>query len=285
MKKPQILLFALLLVGCKTDTGGGASDGYDISGRIEAKAIRALFDGVDADEMGDDIFGVIINDNSFPFNAISSGYCRPASIVAWFRFAFGEERIMTNYVLFPRQEDFEAPLNTDWPDKRLAGALAKIVSDGGVAGVKDVRRLRIFTPEALQNGTLLNSMFQKEKISHFTIHGSDCYYWGFKTKSKKFIAWHNDYSSEFFAPIRDEVLAYIIDAILVHETPEEWKIKYIISWNRYMHNTLRYPSVYENIEPRICNYVEHGKRADRREQVTKKMGKPPFLIEAENDGL
>jgi hypothetical protein len=246
MKTLSILLSLSLLLACETNLGEKLGEGArDILDRLEARAIRAMFDGVEPSELGDEVFFVIIG--------CSDGYlrpivCRPADAVAWFKLAHDKERVRLDYVSFPRQEEYGGPCDDDRPRKRLAETLTKIVKDRGVADIQNVKHFRMFTPETLKNNAMLDYMLRAEQSRRVTLHGSN-YFWGFKTKEKEMIAYSNYYSDEFLALVEKGVLEYVMDAVFHYDTPDEWKIKYISEWKSWA-----YPHEYEVWDDRICYY-------------------------------
>lgn len=275
LKTMSILLVASLLAGCRTTLGGGSDKDRSASDRLEAQAIGALFDSVEPGELDNESFGAMIVDTPGYYKNLvpMESFERPAAIVTWFKFARDQEVIRLNYLSFPRREEYDGPFNDDWPHKRLTETLMKIVSDGGIRDIPDIKQLRIFTPKALQDDGVLNGMFKDKKAYHVRMDGySPSYYWGFKTKSKEVIAYNFNYSGDFLTRIEEEILAYIMDAILCYDTPEDWKLQYIISWN----NDVHYPPGIEECESVICNYNARGKKIERMKRVAEKMGRKHF---------
>ena len=186
--------------------------------------IKILFDSVRASELKNEKFGVIIHFEGIIFTHES----RPTNFIAWFKYNHDNNYIIVNYFSFPVQEKFEIPYNSYDAAKQFDVFLEEITQNKKIIDIKPAKQLKIPLPAGLQNDLLFNAMNKykyqdriKNGMIYVTVDEGESYYFGFKSDKIEFV--RQSFSYTKFDQIKEEIFAPITNAILEHETPEEWK--------------------------------------------------------------
>jgi len=229
----------------------------DVTNSLRGRVIKIILDTATPRLAKNEKFVVLI-----PNDANPSHIFREATLIAWFKFNYGDERIVVNYFVFPYYENFSDmysyPRHEKFSDTMLNvqnqnmnkpqfnfpktgpfhSYLSKIVKHGWHVDQQNVKTLNMALPLGLKTDDLIDKM---RKIGHtlyttdngikigFATYGKDSdygnreYVWGIKTADMEAIRDTFNYLfSSNYGAMKD-VWDSIMNSTLEHETPAQWK--------------------------------------------------------------
>ena len=203
---------------------------------IEEQAIQVFLNSVQPDDIKGEKFCVII-----PYDGIfSRTRRRSAYLIAWFRYSSKMKNVTVSYVIFPMldyySEKIENTQSQKWHKKmdNFSLFLKEIVHNNDIADLQNVKQLKVRLPKGLRNDILFEKMYKgtSSKDVYLSLYQYDHFYWGFKSDKVEYIRNSADYhisthltNTEHLLhdyQIHSAILEPIKDAIIVHETPEQW---------------------------------------------------------------
>lgn len=219
MKYALIFLLLLPLLGQDSATASGQTDRWRVSDTTQrGRAIKSLFDRVEAEELGNKKFAVVISDclDQWTDSAIY--------FLAWFYYSCDDKEIAVHYFDFPKMGN---GLNKYFYfDKFLEGvALTKAVP-------KNAKRLTMPLPVGLSDEVLLDKMHKvpsplRDNEGYYVSYSKAgrfvSYTFGVKSEQIEFVRDHNSFIFSPEGSVRVDFIDPIRSAILKQEWPDGWK--------------------------------------------------------------